>query len=524
MIIDARRLDDTVDLRGSIAIVGGGAAGITLALELAEHFKDVLVLESGAIDLEKETQDLYGGKLLGHYQPDLRTTRLRFLGGTTNHWTGQCPKLDPIDFERLPDRPYSGWPVRYATLAPFYERAYRYCEIEAPNLPDPDAVTSRLLEGSVFRLTEFPFSPPTRFGAHYRSQLSSSDRIKVYLNATVTDIITNDSKRATSSLDVRTLNGRRLKVTAAAFVLCCGGIENARILLNCTREFANGLGNQHDLVGRFFMDHLSTMAGVIVPQIEIYDLGALDQHTGARLDRGGLMNAAETVQQPGRRGCSLLLYPLHKLDDAFVQAQSPAYQAFNRLMQYAKRGSLAPAFSEHGCTALEEPQAIARVFYDRLSTRLRPSPVKSIYVFMEGEQSPNPASRVTLCDEVDALGMRRAVLDWQIDPIDGSNLYQTAIELARSVGAAGLGRMFVNLERGEELKVDTCCHHMGTTRMHDDPRRGVVDRHCAVHGLSNFYIAGSSVFPTCGRANPTLTIVALAIRLADHLKLTVKSS
>jgi len=527
MIVDARRLDDTVDVRGSIAIIGGGAAGITLALELAGHFKDVLVLESGAIDLEKETQDLYGGKLLGHYQPDLRTTRLRFLGGTTNHWAGQCPKLDPIDFERLPDRPYSGWPVRYATLAPFYERAYRYCEIEAPNLPDPDAVTSKLLEGSAFRLTEFPFSPPTRFGAHYRSQLSSSDRIKVYLNATVTDIITNDSKRAASSLDVRTLNGRRLTVTAAAYVLCCGGIENARILLNCTREFANGLGNQHDLVGRFFMDHLSTMAGIIVPQIEIYDLGALDQHTGARLDRGGLMNAAETVQQPGRRGCSLLLYlyPVHKLDDVFVQAQSPAYQAFNRLMQYAKRGSLAPAFREHGCTALEEPQAIARVLYDRLSTRFHPPPVKIIYVFMEGEQSPNPASRVTLCDEVDALGMRRAVLDWQIDPIDGSNLYQTAMELARSVGAAGLGRMFVNLERGEELsKVQTCWHHMGTTRMHDDPRRGVVDRHCAVHGLSNFYIAGSSVFPTCGRANPTLTIVALAIRLADHLKLTVKSS
>jgi choline dehydrogenase-like flavoprotein len=141
---------------------------------------------------------------------------------------------------------------------------------------------------------------------------------------------------------------------------------------------------------------------------------------------------------------------------------------------------------------------------------------------MYGEQSPNPASRVTLSDEIDALGMRRAVLDWQIDPLDSGNLYKTAVELARSVGAAGFGRMVVNLEPGEELsKVTSNWHHMGTTRMHDDPRQGVIDRHCAVHGLSNFYIAGSSVFPTGGRANPTLTIVALAIRLADHLKLTV---
>jgi choline dehydrogenase-like flavoprotein len=114
MIIDARRLSDTVNIRGSIAIIGGGAAGITLAIELADHFKDVLVLESGGTVFEKETQDLCEGKLLGHTQPDLRDSRLRFLDGSTNHWDGLCPLLDPIDFERLPDRPYSGWPFGFA--------------------------------------------------------------------------------------------------------------------------------------------------------------------------------------------------------------------------------------------------------------------------------------------------------------------------------------------------------------------------------------------------------------------------
>jgi choline dehydrogenase-like flavoprotein len=334
----------------------------------------------------------------------------------------------------------------------------------------------------------------------------------------VTGITANDAKRAIQSLDVRTLNGRKLTVTAAAFVLCCGGIENARILLNCTRDFATGIGNQYDLVGRFFMDHLSARAGIIVPQIEIHNLGPLGEYNGTTLDRGGLMNAAETVRQPARRGCSLTMYPVY---DAAMQSHS--YQAFQQIMQYAKRGSLTPNFGEHGCTALQEPQAIARALYHRLRTGFSPLAVQTIEVLMEGEQSPNPASRVILSDDVDALGMRRAVLDWQIDPLDSSNLYQTAMELARSVGAAGLGRMVVNLEAGNELsQIYTCWHHMGTTRMHDDRRQGVVDRHCAVNGLSNFYIAGSSVFPTGGRANPTLTIVALAIRLADHLKLTVR--
>jgi choline dehydrogenase-like flavoprotein len=525
MIIDARRLSESADIRGSIAIIGGGAAGITLALELAGRFKDVLLLESGATDLEKETQDLYNGKLLGHTQPDLRTSRLRLLGGSTNHWGGQCPPLDPIDFERLPDRPYSGWPLEFATLVPYYNRAYRYCEIDAfDQALSRDSTVSRLFEGPELQLTEFLYSPPTRFGERFRSQLSSSDRIKIYLNANVIDIAANDSKQAIQSLDVRTLNGCKLTVTATAFVLCCGGIENARILLNCTRDFATGLGNQHDLVGRFFMDHLGARAGVIVPQIEIDDLGPLDRHNGAALDRGGLMNAAATVRQPGRRGCSLIMYPVYDTDKVAVEAmQSPSYQAFHQIMQHAKRGSLAPDFLEQGCTVLEEPQAISRVLYRRLSARFRPRAVQAIIVAMEGEQSPNPASRVTLSEDVDPLGMRRVMLNWQVDPIDSSNLYQTAMELARTVGATGLGRMVVNLEPGNELsKIWTCYHHMGTTRMHDDPRQGVVNRHCAVHGLWNFYIAGSAVFPTGGRANPTITIVALAVRLADHLKLTVK--
>jgi choline dehydrogenase-like flavoprotein len=530
MIIDARQLNESGNVRGDIAIIGGGAAGISLALELAGRFKDVLIFESGATSSEIETQSLYDGKCVGHDQPSLQASRVRFLGGSTNHWMGQCAPLDPVDFEALPDRPYSGWPFDLAALEPFYECAYRYCEINTIEKEPPkgDPVIGRLLEGSESRCTNFRYSPPTRFGERFRSKLNYSDRIKLYLNANVTDIIATENKGAISSLHVRTLNGRKITVIATTFVLCCGGIENARILLNCTGDFANGVGNQHDLVGRFFMDHLFATVGVIVPQREIYDFGPLQlRHDSATPTLGVLMNSSEIVRQPGRRGCSLFMRPCYncyEADTAEKRAvQSPAGMAFHEIMQYARRGAVPPDVSEKGCSALSEPMAVARVLYHSLRTRLLSE--QAIIVNVEGEQSPNPASRVTLNSEVDALGMRRVTLDWQIDPLDCNNLYQTTLEFGRSVGAVGLGRMFIKLERGNELaEISTCWHHMGTTRMHDDPRQGVVDRRCAVHGLSNLYVAGSSIFPTGGRVNPTVTIVALAIRLADHLKATMKQS
>src|SRR5262249_18269985 len=203
--------------------------------ELAQKFKHVLVFESGATSYEEDTQSLYDGKLLGHKQPSLRISRLRFLGGSSNHWIGRCAPLDPVDFERLHDRPYSGWPFDLSALDSFYHRRYQYCEIDTikQKSRNGDPVIRRLLECSKLRLTKYRYSPPTKFGERFRGELNSSDRIKVYLNANVINIVAMQSKQAILSLDVRTLNGRKITAMATAFILCCGGTENARILLNC---------------------------------------------------------------------------------------------------------------------------------------------------------------------------------------------------------------------------------------------------------------------------------------------------
>ena len=379
----------------------------------------------------------------------------------------------------------------------------------------------QILNSSDFELTELRRSPPTRFGERYRAELVSSDRVKVYLHANVVDISIVSNGKAISSIDVRSLNGRNLKVTASAYILCCGGIENARILLNCTHHFPKGIGNQHDLVGRFFMNNPLAAVGKIVPRDPSFDLGPFALgYDGSVPVVVGFKNSAKIATRPGRRGAGLFLVPIFTDTRTIVGARSaPSFEAVRTMLQDVKHARVPVNFTDKACTALEDPASIAVATYFGVSDFLwKKKQLESIFVRIEGVQYPNPESRVTLYDDIDALGVRRAALDWRISDEDYDNLYQTSIAFARGVGAAGFGRMNLEIEAAKDLsKVTGTGHHMGTTRMHYDSRQGVVDQNCRVHGLDNFYIAGSSVFPTCPRGNPTLTIVALALRLSDHL-------
>jgi hypothetical protein len=324
-----------------------------------------------------------------------------------------------------------------------------------------------------------------------------------------------------SSLKVQTLTGRTFEVLADTFILCCGGIENARVLLNCSRFFPTGIGNDHGLVGRFFMDHLLSVAGEIIPQDKFFNLGRLlfrgERDLGVPVSLV-FKNSAQTIQQQKRSGCSVFLEAEHENSEQISKALSSASsEAVRAFIRDVRAGRVPQNIGERGCAILDDPQSVAAAVYYRMTSPLGNwSALKRILVRLTGEQLPNPSSRIVLTEKVDALGMKKVGLDWRIATDDYDNLYETATTFARGVGATGFGRMRVHSR--DELKVETGWHHMGTTRMHDDPRQGVVDRNCRVHGITNFFVAGSSVFPTSSRVNPTLTIVALAIRLADHLK------
>ncbi len=379
MIIDAQQLTQDSEIRGRVAIIGAGAAGITLAIELAKSFKDVVLLELGGLEFEQETQDLYKGTVQGNPARPLDVSRLRYFGGTTNHWTGLCAPIDAVDFKPIADERYSGWPFQLADLMPYYERGCHYCEISAPQIvsaaiSQAEPIARQILDSPDFQLAEFQHSPPTRFGKRHRHDLEASGQVNVYLHANVTDISVSDSGRAISSLVVRTLNGRKLKVTADAFVLCCGGIENARVLLNCTSHFHSGIGNEHDLVGRFFMNNPMASVGNILPRDKYFDIGPMFNSGFEETDPVTVVfkNSADVSSRPGRRGASIFLMPLFEEDSAIAAARSsPSFEAVRSMLQDVRRGQIPTNLSEKACTSLEDPASVARAAFHRVTRLFR---------------------------------------------------------------------------------------------------------------------------------------------------------
>jgi choline dehydrogenase-like flavoprotein len=491
VIFDAEQSPPKPGLESDVCIIGAGAAGIALARALAAQGKTVTLLEGGGLQREAFSTDLYRGEVttspFAHTSGYLTASRLRYFGGSTNHWTGWCRPLDPLDFEARPWIPHSGWPIGRPELDPYYRRAAELLQIEAFDRPGTEAPAAAFPGAdSAFERAHFQMSPPTRFGSVYRDELSRSETSSVWLHANVTRIETDPADARVDHVEVQTPAGESFRVGAESFVLATGGIENARMLLVSNRVRPEGLGNAYDRVGRFFMDHPHVTAGYAALSAPEQWFDAFDFHRpeGFHCDAIDVLSLTEAAQR------AQLLPNL----DVYLQRPRP------ELPEAVRRATR--AFAQ--VAGLEPPER-ARAATD-VSLRVRLEPL------------PNPESRVVLDREKDALGVPRARLHWQLSESDASNLEAGLGSLARELGQARFGRAQQPQIRSEPWPATNFgAHHLGTTRMHADPRRGVVDADCRVHDLANLYIAGSSVFTTAGSANPTLTIIALALRLADHL-------
>ena len=510
MHIDARNLEDGTLIEGDLCIVGAGAAGISLAMEWIGSPRKVILLEGGGFGYEPSLQALFAGKSIGDpYQVPLEAARLHYFGGTTGHWGGWCAPMDPIDLMEREWVPYSGWPFNRAHLDPFYSRAQDYLELgpfeyDVAYYEELDSNRRRLpFDERRVKTKMWQFSPPTRFGRKYREAIVEAENLFLYTYANATEIEANESVRAASTVRIRTIDGKSHEVRARFFVLACGSIQNARLLLASNRQARNGLGNDNDLVGRFFMEHLE-MGGA---QLILKDPSTLPLYGlrfgGNRIPSGELSLSEELQRQHRVLAGTASLRP-----GTFPEEMRSFFINFSE-------GGLDRRLRDDG---LENDQSRNAGPLSVSIERRRDFQLQS-----RAEQAPNPDSRVVLSTEKDALGVPFADLHWKLSELDKRSMRTLFEVVAHEFGRTGLGRVQI---LDWLLEDDTSWpsflsggfHHMGTTRMHEDANQGVVDVNSKVHSLGNLFVAGAAVFPTSGAPNPTLTLIALTLRLSDRLK------
>ncbi len=526
MLIDARALAADAELDCDVCVIGGGPAGITLAQRWIDKPFRVMLLESGSLEVKRRSQRLARGANVGLPYIPLHVSRQRCLGGATARWTGWCRPLDPIDFQVRDWVPDSGWPFGPEQLAAYYRGAHELCELGTyrydeepwtgtigPSLPVSDGP---------LRTKIFHHSPPTHFGVAYREQLNDARNVSVYLNATLLGLKADESGRITSAV-AAVPGGGGLTVRSRMYVLAAGGIENARILL-LSDSGRGGLGNERGLVGRYFMEHPILFAGTFEPHPPDRDV-TLYTFPPNRVEtpdvRGRIVAALAPCahvlrrEQIGNCAVYFMRRESHKTVPDYFTA---GVTSLHELGAAARRLEAPEGTLRHLKSVLAELGPAARTAA-RAWRASAPAGRYALKVYLE--PFPNPNSRVELSDDRDRFGQRRARVRWQLGESDRHTL-RRLLEITRSeMERTGSGRVRVmgeDTDNGWPPTLSGGSHHMGVTRMHADPGRGVVDPDCRVHGLSNLYVAGSSVFPTAGYANPTLTIIALALRLSDHLE------
>jgi choline dehydrogenase-like flavoprotein len=525
---DARRLGPGTVIRCDLCVVGAGAAGIALALELAGHPLRVAMLESGGLGFRHGPQSLARGDNVGLDSHPLCLSRFRFFGGSNTRWAGQSAPLEEIDFVKREWVPHSGWPFDRAHLDPFYRRAETICRLDPrPWTPEDwqaDEGPCLLQESNGLQARIFKFGYPQDFGSVHRDAVAGAANIDVYLNANATEIEVNEPASMVTGLQVATLSGRKFRVEAKHYVLAAGGIDNPRLLLASDRVQKSGLGNGNDLVGRYFMDHPYFLTGWFEPAdprhdgtmhvVESYDRVGRDQRALCLLTL-----TEEIMREEGLTNCGIFFVRRanYKTRPEYFSPGGRALIYFVDLLRHTNmpQGQMARRFRD---LIAGSGQAVT-ILRRQVAERIRPRPRLALRAQLE--PSPNPESRVLLSGRRDRLAMRRARVDWKLNRDDKRALVRVHELLAEEFRKRGIGSLTVDLSEhgsGWPGSMTGGKHHMGTTRMHDDPSRGVVDADCRVHGIANLYVAGSSVFPTAGYANPTLTLVALAVRLADHLK------
>ena len=462
------------DLSADVCIIGAGAAGITLARQLAKNSIDVIVCEAGGLEMSDRSQDVYKARTHGEPYYPLDAARLRYFGGSTNHWGGWCRPLDECDFKQKIDNVPTSWPIGKSDLDPYHGTASEILELGA--FQDDEALQTEHLKRVCVRS-----SPPVRFAKKYHGELAGSDNVRVILNANLVSARSRDER--VTSVTVRDYDSNTCDISARFFVIACGGIENSRLLLWLRETGGLPFAQNARLIGRFWMEHPVAPLGDVV------------------------------ITDPGR----------FKFDEHALDFFAPTYGSMRNAGTLNCRLSLKTTNYGVAREVIADLLCVAPAFGEWAARRLGKGLACVARLKAAWEQEPVFHNAVTLGEERDRFGIPRSVLHWTRSALDHYTVTKTAKAFARYCVDQNIGRVRLDdwLLSSEKRFPDVAemagHHHMGGTRMAETASGGVVDPDCLMFGTRNLYVAGSSVFPSAGHADPTFSIVQLSLRLADHL-------
>ncbi len=552
MIADARSAGLPDRLEADVVIIGSGPAGLVVALELAAAGRDVIVVEAGGARFSRESQDIYAAQAVSpetHGPVDM--FRRRVLGGSSTVWGGRCIPFDPIDFAPRPWMEHARWPIDHAEVARFYPRALAYAlageaqfrAAEAlPGEPGPMAPGVASADVVLDRIERF--SEPIDFARTYAARLENEPRLRLFTHAPVEQILTTDGGARASGVRVA-LGERRVVIAAPTVVVAAGGLETARLLLASDEALPCGLGNARDLVGRFYQCHLEGEIGEITfsarrgeSRIDYQRAPDgtycrryvwLSPEAQRREQLAGLVlrPAHANIVDPAHR--HPVLSAMYLVKNFIVQEYARKMTSLEAVKRAEYAGGVAAFWGAHARNVAFGAPALAAFGADwarrrTFARRKLPSVVlldrRGRYpVDVNAEQEPHPDSRVTLGQDRDALGMRRLMVDWRTTPADHDRLARGMRLIRDAFAPSGTVRLTLGKDFTERTarRVPVGGHHIGTARMASDPSSGVCDANAELFGTRGVFLAGASVLATSGFANPTLVLLALALRLAEHL-------
>lgn len=525
MIADGRSVPSGSVVEADICVIGGGPAGISLALEFAgKAGVTVALVESGGSKWDGRTQELSKATSIGQEYFPVKETHLRVLGGTTLSYGGICTELSPLDFEVRSWVPESGWPITKDALDSHLPRAHELLNVATGTESTPD---SQGAEGTSWKTVRIS-RPLVRFGERYASELENAANIEVCLHSTATKLELHPDGRHIGGVTISCIGGNRYRMVAKYYVLAGGGIEIPRLMLASNDVATAGIGNGGDNVGRYFQEHPRVFDRYRIPSGNT----ALSERIAGIA--GTLTFSRLAVSPKTQRDEKLLDYHAN-LSFGFSGQDTPQWDAIRRVV-VALRAPWRDSPYNHVIgsgpnkvrwedvkTSMIRPDRTLKSLF-ALKGLLPRSMHRWVEVASSVEQAPRRENYVTLATAPDELGMPRIELHWSLDDLEGRTYYRgrelVLEELDRLLPGLSNNRMD-DAEQWPDHVIGTW-HHAGTTRMHADPKSGVVDADSKVHGIDNLFVASSSVFPTSGSTAPTLSIVCLALRLAEHIKMLLR--